>query len=49
MINGGVKVVSGLLYFWGNQKEIPFAHIKTNLTSMNISKEEFWNWIKENC
>ncbi len=37
------------IIFWGNQKEIPFAHIKTNLTSMNISKEEFWNWIKENC
>lgn len=37
------------IIFRGNEKEIPFAHIKTNLVTMDISKDVFWKWVKENC
>lgn len=37
------------IIFRGNEKEIPFAHIKTNLVTMNISRDVFWKWVKENC
>lgn len=29
------------IIFWGSKKEIPFAHIKTNLETMNVDKEVF--------
>ena len=37
------------IIFWGNEKEIPFAHISTNLKTMGVSKAEFLIWAKENC
>lgn len=37
------------IIFRGDEKEIPFGHIKTNLTSMDVSKEDFWQWVKDNC
>ena len=37
------------IIFRGAEKEIPFAHINTNLTTMGITKEEFLKWIKKNC
>ena len=36
------------IIFWGDEKEIPFGHVKTNLTSMNVSKG-VWQWVKDNC
>ncbi|WP_304064336.1 hypothetical protein [Pedobacter glucosidilyticus] len=30
-------------------KEIPAFHINSNLITMGISKDEFLEWIKENC
>ena len=30
-------------------KDIPAFHINTNLKSMNISKDDFWKWVSENC
>ncbi len=37
------------IIFRGAEKEIPFAHIATNLASMGVSKEEFLVWVKDNC
>lgn len=37
------------IIFRGAEKEIPFAHIKTNLSTMGIDKDVFLEWIKENC
>ena len=37
------------IMFWGNEKEIPFGHIKTNLVSMDVPKADFWAWVKDNC
>jgi hypothetical protein len=37
------------IIFWGAKKEIPFAHIKTNLSTMKVSTSDFWDWVKENC
>jgi len=30
-------------------KDVPFGHIKTSLSTMKIEKAEFWAWVKENC
>lgn len=37
------------IIFRGAEKEIPFAHIKTNLFTMNIKPEVFWLWVSKNC
>lgn len=37
------------IVFRGAEKEIPFAHISTSLSSMGVSKEDFHKWINENC
>lgn len=37
------------IIFRNAPKEIPFAHIHTNLMTMNISSDEFSAWIKINC
>lgn len=37
------------IIFWGNKKEVPFAHITTNLKTMGVDKTEFLLWIKDNC
>jgi hypothetical protein len=37
------------IIFWGNKKEIPFAHIKTNLATMKVDKADFWAWVNANC
>ena len=37
------------IIFRGAPKEIPFAHIHTNLQTMNVTHEDFWKWIDENC
>ncbi len=37
------------IIFWGNKKEIPFSHIKTNLTTLKVSTSDFWDWVKVNC
>lgn len=37
------------IVFRGAKKEIPFAHISSNLSSMGVPKEEFLGWVKENC
>lgn len=31
------------------KKEIPSFHIESNLKTLGIPKEEFWNWVEENC
>lgn len=30
-------------------KEIPFLHIKTNMSTLNKPVEEVYKWIEENC
>lgn len=35
--------------FRGAEKEIPFAHITTNLSSMGVEKSIFLAWVKDNC
>ena len=35
--------------FRGSEKEIPFAHIKTNLETMSVSADDFRDWVKNNC
>jgi len=30
-------------------KDIPGFHIKSNLKTMGISREDFLKWVKENC
>lgn len=37
------------IIFRGAEKEIPFAHIATNLLTMKIEKEVFIEWVKVNC
>ncbi len=37
------------IIFRGSEKEIPFAHIATNLETMGHSKEYFFEWIEKNC
>ena len=37
------------IIFRNGDKDIPFGHIKTNLSTMEITIEEFMNWVKENC
>jgi len=37
------------IIFRGAEKEIPYAHIKTNLMTMKIDKEVFLKWVAENC
>ena len=37
------------IIFRGKDKEIPGFHIHTNLKTLGIPKEEFYNWVKENC
>lgn len=37
------------IVFRGSDKEIPFAHIKTNLTTMDITPDVFREWVKKNC
>ena len=37
------------IIFWENKKEVPFAHITTCLQTMKISKQEFLDWLKNNC
>lgn len=37
------------IIFWGDKKEIPFAHIKTNLLTMKVDKQDFFKWTAENC
>jgi hypothetical protein len=37
------------IIFWGDKKEIPFAHITTNLQTMKVTKDDFRKWIEENC
>jgi hypothetical protein len=37
------------IIFWVDKKEIPFAHIKTNLETMKVDREVFFKWIAENC
>lgn len=37
------------IIFRGAEKEIPFAHISTNLITIGIEKDFFLQWVKENC
>ncbi|TAE33469.1 MAG: hypothetical protein EAZ91_02325 [Cytophagales bacterium] len=37
------------IIFRGAEKEIPFAHIATNLTTMGRTKEYFLDWIAQSC
>lgn len=37
------------IVFWENKKEVPFAHITTNLISMGVSKQDFLAWVAANC
>jgi hypothetical protein len=37
------------IIFRGSEKEIPFAHIKTNLATMKIEKDIFFKWVSDNC
>lgn len=37
------------IIFRDQEKEIPFAHIKSNLQSMGVTVEEFWAWEALNC
>ncbi len=37
------------IIFRGSKKEIPSFHIKTNLRTMGIPADDFYNWIKDNC
>ncbi len=35
--------------FRGAEKEIPFAHIVTNLQTLGVSKKDFLSWVETNC
>ena len=37
------------IIFRNAPKEIPFAHIITNLDTMGVSIEDFLSWIAKNC
>lgn len=37
------------IVFWGNKKDIPRFHIKSNLKTMEISNSNFNKWAKANC
>ena len=37
------------IIFWPSKKEVPATHIFTDLRTMNIPREVFLEWIKENC
>jgi len=37
------------IIFRNSDKDIPFAHIKTNLDTMKISPDDFWAWMAKNC
>jgi hypothetical protein len=37
------------IIFRGAEKEVPFAHINSNLKSMGVPKEDFLDWVAENC
>ena len=34
--------------FRGKAKEIPFIHLASNLKTMNMTVEYYYNWLKEN-
>ena len=36
------------IIFRASKKEIPFAHIKTNLDTLNVSKYELYAWLDSN-
>jgi predicted RNA binding protein YcfA (HicA-like mRNA interferase family) len=37
------------IVFRGNEKDIEPYHIKTNLRTLNLSLQELYKWIDENC
>lgn len=37
------------IMFRAADKEIPFAHVQTNLMTMGVPKAKFWDWIDKNC
>ena len=37
------------IVFWGNKKEVPYIHVKTDLMTMGISVADFHKWKDENC
>ncbi len=37
------------IIFWGKKKEVPAAHLKTNMKTLGLTLEDLYKWVDENC
>lgn len=44
-----VKKGSRTIPVWGNSKEIPAMHLRTNCKTIGIGIEELYTWAEKNC